>query len=86
MKIKMLFAILTEDDPLDAINVAKSLNTFAVNPGYRNLTANNVHENSSRGIEIYSWTINEKEDIERIKSLGVDTIITDFPKQVFPNK
>ena len=79
-------AILTEDDPLDAIAVAKSLNAFAINPDFRSLTANNVRKIHQEGLKIYSWTINEKEDIERIKSLGVDAIITDFPERIFPNK
>ncbi|MBA3674725.1 MAG: glycerophosphodiester phosphodiesterase, partial [Chitinophagaceae bacterium] len=32
-----------------------------------------------KGMKIIPWTVNTKEEIERIKSLGVDGIITDYP-------
>ncbi|MBN09555.1 MAG: glycerophosphodiester phosphodiesterase, partial [Flavobacteriaceae bacterium] len=35
-------AILTEDDPLDAITIAKELNAFAINPNYIFLDQENV--------------------------------------------
>ena len=31
------------------------------------------------GIKIIPWTVNTKEEIERLKSLGVDGIISDYP-------
>ena len=30
-------------------------------------------------IKIIPWTVNSKEEIQRLKSLGVDGIISDFP-------
>lgn len=32
-----------------------------------------------KGIRIIPWTVNTKEDIEKLRSLGVDGIITDYP-------
>lgn len=79
-------AILTEDDPLDALPIAKKLKAFAINPDFRSLNENNVHKIHQEGLKIYPWTINEPSDIERMKSLGVDAIITDFPERVFPKQ
>ncbi|WP_299729226.1 glycerophosphodiester phosphodiesterase [uncultured Endozoicomonas sp.] len=31
-----------------------------------------------RGLKIHAWTINEKEEMERLLALGVDGVITDF--------
>ena len=35
-------AILTEDDPLDAIPIAKQLNAVAINPEYLSLNTGNI--------------------------------------------
>ena len=31
------------------------------------------------GKEIHAWTVNSKSEMERVKALGVDNIITDYP-------
>ena len=77
-------AVLTEDDPLDAIPVALSLDAFAINPNHKSLTKKNVKKIHAAGLKIYPWTINEPEDITRMKALGVDAIITDYPERVYP--
>lgn len=77
-------AVLTEDDPLDAIPVALGLKAFAINPNHKSLTKSNVKKIHAAGLKIYPWTINEPEDIAHMKDLGVDAIITDFPERVYP--
>ena len=77
-------AVLTEDDPLDAIPIAKGLNAFAINPDFRSLTKKNVKKIHQANLAIYTWTVNEPEDIQRMKALGVDAIITDYPERIYP--
>lgn len=36
----------------------------------------------ARGKQVFVWTVNEPEDVEFVRSLGVDTIITDRPAEV----
>ncbi len=75
-------AVLTENNPLDAIPVARELNAFAINPKYSKLTQeiiNNIHR---EGFEIHTWTVNEKNRMEELISWGVDAIITDFPDRI----
>jgi len=72
-------ALLTENDPLLAIEKAKTLKAVAINPNYRDLNKKNIkiiHENN---LKIYTWTVNNKSDIKKMKLLKVDGIITDFP-------
>ena len=73
---------MTEDDPLDAIPVAKRLSAFAINPNFKSLTQTNVDKIHEAGFKIYPWTINEPEDISRMLEIGVDALITDFPERV----
>ena len=75
-------AVLTEENPLDAIPVAKELNAIAINPYYKELDldiANQIHD---AGFKIYTWTVNEPEDINAMKRIAVDGIITNFPERV----
>jgi glycerophosphoryl diester phosphodiesterase len=73
---------LTEDDPIDAIPVAKRLAAFAINPDFKSLTEANVEKIHKAGFKVYPWTVNELEDIERMIAIGVDALITDFPERI----
>ncbi len=75
-------AILTEDDPLDAIAVAKELNAQAINPNYQTLDKAKVAKIHKEDFKVYTWTVNAPEDIVHIKALAVDAIITDYPERV----
>ena len=75
-------AVLTEDDPIDAIPVAQSLKAKAINPNFKSLTKENVDKIKKVGIQIFPWTVNQPDDISRMIDLGVDGIITDFPERV----
>jgi glycerophosphoryl diester phosphodiesterase len=74
-------AVLTEKDPLEAISVAKQLNAVAINPNFRTLTPQNVKEIKKQGFKVYTWTVNEPDDINRMKKLGVDGIFTNYPER-----
>ena len=58
------------------------LNAFSINPNHKFLTKLNAPIIKSENIFIYTWTVNEIKDINRIKKIGVDAIITDYPERV----
>ncbi|WP_299800557.1 glycerophosphodiester phosphodiesterase family protein [uncultured Maribacter sp.] len=75
-------AVLTEENPVDAIPVAKELNAVAINPYFKNLDLEKANEIRDAGFKIYTWTVNEPADIDAMKRIGVDGIITNFPERV----
>lgn len=75
-------AVLTSEDPLQALEVAKELDAVAINPNYKILTQNNTAKIQSEGLKVYTWTVNEPEDIQRMTEFGVDGIITNYPERV----
>ena len=75
-------AILTEGDPLEALEVAGELNAEAINPHYTQLNAQNVSRIHGEGYKIYTWTVNDPEDFREMKSLGVDGVFSDFPDRM----
>ncbi|UOB18788.1 glycerophosphodiester phosphodiesterase [Abyssalbus ytuae] len=74
--------ILTEENPLDAINVAKELNAVAIHPYYVYLLPEVVDSIHKEGLKVYTWTVNEPKDIKTMLNIGVDAIITDYPERV----
>ena len=78
----LAIAVLTEDDPLKAIPKAKELNAVAINPNFETLTQENTEKVQQEGFKIYTWTVNEPEDIQKMKDFGVDGIITNYPERV----
>lgn len=75
-------AVLTDGNPMEAIPVAKELGAVAINPAFKSLTEENVEEIKADGFKIYTYTVNEPEEIERMKDLGVDGIFTNFPERM----
>jgi glycerophosphoryl diester phosphodiesterase len=75
-------AILTEDDPLDAIPIANDLNAVAINPNYLSLTKENVQEIKSQGFKVFTWTVNDTKQISNMRILGVDGVFTNYPERV----
>jgi glycerophosphoryl diester phosphodiesterase len=46
------------------------------------VTAGFVHAAHNRNVEVHVWTVNDKEDMQRLARLGVDGIITDYPDRL----
>lgn len=76
-------AILTEENPLDAIAIGKKLNAVAINPWWKSLTAENSQQIHDEGFLIYTYTVNEPKDIKFVIELGVDGIFCNFPERLY---
>ncbi len=75
-------AILTEGNPLDAIPIATELKAEAINPGFKTLNLEIARQIHEAGFKIYTWTVNEPNDIRMAKTWSVDGIITNYPERV----
>ncbi|MDG1872110.1 MAG: glycerophosphodiester phosphodiesterase family protein [Flavobacterium sp.] len=75
-------AVLTETNIEHALAFAKKIRAQAINPDFQLLSKDNVSAMQQAGFQVFSWTVNEKEDIKRIQSYKVDGIISDFPDRL----
>ena len=75
-------AVLTQNSIEEAIAFAEKINAFAINPYYKLLNSENVTLCQQKGFKIFTWTVNEYSDIEKMKFLKVDGIISDFPDRI----
>ena len=72
-------AILPTGDPVEALQVAQEVGAAAINANYGGLTPESVNALHAAGLKVNAWTVNEKEDMRRLRALGVDGFITNFP-------
>ncbi|TYP96891.1 glycerophosphoryl diester phosphodiesterase [Sphingobacterium allocomposti] len=52
---------------------------FIISPNFRLVTPDFLTQAKQRGIKIIPWTVNDKNEIKRLTSMGVDGIISDYP-------
>ncbi len=72
--------ILTQASVTQAWEWAEEFSAKAIHPHYSLLTESNVKKAQQAGLKVYTWTINDTEDIARIKTYNVDGILSDFPE------
>ncbi|WP_179945477.1 glycerophosphodiester phosphodiesterase family protein [Spirosoma radiotolerans] len=48
-------------------------------PHFRLISQDKITRLHQQGIKIIPWTVNQRDDMERLKSWGVDGLITDYP-------
>ncbi|AWH84798.1 glycerophosphodiester phosphodiesterase [Flavobacterium album] len=74
--------VLTQASMKEAWDWAEQFNAKAIHPHFSLLTESNVRKAQEAGYKIYTWTVNNPEDIARMKSYGVDGIISDYPERL----
>jgi len=52
---------------------------FIISPHFTIVTAQFVRDCHAKGIKVVPWTANDKEEINRLRALEVDGIISDYP-------
>jgi glycerophosphoryl diester phosphodiesterase len=75
--------VLTETDLDLAISFARFMKAEALHPDFQLLTNEYTTKIQEKGILVFPWTVNEMEDIQKMKSFKVNGIITDFLDKVY---
>lgn len=70
------------EDAADFAAEAARIGAGCVGPSYQLLTEKHIAACHARGIKVIPWTVNELKDWERLIGLGVDGIITDYPRDL----
>lgn len=79
---KIPIGILTHTDLDLAMAFAKFIKAETIHPHFHLLTKENTKQIQKNGQLVFPWTINEIEDIQKIKSFNVNGIISDFPDRL----
>jgi glycerophosphoryl diester phosphodiesterase len=76
-------ALLVENDEGITYNLDRL--TFLpdiYSPDFTLLDKEKVEELQQKGLKVIPWTVNEREDIQKVINTGVDGIISDYPDRV----
>lgn len=79
---KIPIGVLTETNLDLAFAFAKVIKAKSIHPYFHLLTEENTAKMQEIGFQVFPWTVNEIEDIKRIKTYNVDGIISDFPDRL----
>ncbi|MBC7846739.1 MAG: glycerophosphodiester phosphodiesterase [Flavobacterium sp.] len=74
--------VLTEYDLELAFAFAKFIDAKSVHVHYHLLSEKMTVQMQEEGFQVFAWTVNEPEDIQKIKSFNVNGIISDFPDRI----
>lgn len=76
--IRTLFLVNTAD--ISIIDSAKVTRSNAIGVGHgTTVTAELIDTAHNHGMEVWKWTVNDEDEMQRLIDIGVDGLITDFP-------
>jgi len=79
---KIRIGVLTEESIEEALAFAKKINAFSIHPDYVLLSKENVALMQENGFEVFPWTVNSEDAIQKIKSYNINGIISNFPDKI----
>ncbi|MBP9853292.1 MAG: glycerophosphodiester phosphodiesterase [Candidatus Omnitrophica bacterium] len=79
---KVRIGALLARHPFGFIKFAKSIRAYSAHLSLKVTDPKIIKDAKQSGLKVYVWTVNEKEDIDRLKKLGVDGIFSDFPDRI----
>ncbi|MFT4973195.1 MAG: glycerophosphoryl diester phosphodiesterase [Saprospiraceae bacterium] len=79
---KIAIGVLTETNLDLALAFAKFIQAKSIHPHFHLLTEENTVIMQKEGFQVLPWTVNEIEDIRKVKTYHVNGIISDFPDRL----
>ncbi|RZJ59880.1 MAG: glycerophosphodiester phosphodiesterase, partial [Flavobacterium sp.] len=74
--------VLTQANINEAMEVAAEVSAKAIHPHFSLLTEHNIKKARDAGYKIFTWTVNDPEDIAHVKLYKPDGIISDYPERL----
>jgi len=63
-----------------------SFKPFALGMYHRTLNKRKLKQLRNKNISVYAWTVNTSSDTHKMMDLGIDAIITDYPKSIIKSR
>ncbi len=78
--------ILYEMKPHGFVEMATVLRAFSINVSLHTVDSDLVKEIHDSGLEVWVYTVNKLHDFERLESIGVDAVFTNYPGKFLHRK
>ncbi len=75
-------ALIEENLPQELVLKQLGFKPTVFSPYFKFLNKMNVTQWQKLGVKVIPWTVNDLQDLKRVKALGVDGIITDYPDRI----
>ena len=82
MNPRIKLGVLTSTDIDLSVDFAQFIKAKSIYPHFHLLNIENTKQMQEHGFQVFAWTVNELEDIQKIKMFQVNGIITDFPDKI----
>lgn len=79
---KVKISVLTEKISNEVVKFAEKINAYSINISIEFINKKFVQDAHKRGLKVFVWTVNNADDIERMKQLNIDGIFSDFPDRI----
>jgi glycerophosphoryl diester phosphodiesterase len=79
---KIRLGVLTATDIGLAYAFAKFIKAYSIHPYFHLLSAENTVHMQEDGFLVFPWTVNEAEDLQKMRGYNVDGIISDYPDKI----
>ena len=79
---QIAIGILIYNLPLNYLDIATALNAVVIIASYDFVTPEIVENIHNRGFKIFVYTVNKLKDIQRMKLLNIDGIISNYPDRL----
>lgn len=79
---KIPLGVLTDNNLDKTVAFAKKIKAVSIHPDYTMLTEEIVAELKADDFKVFAFTVNNLNPLARVKSYGVDGIISDYPDRI----
>ena len=63
-----------------------SFKPFALGMYHKTINQRKLRQLRDKSISVYAWTVNTTDDAHKMMDLGIDAIITDYPKSIIKSR
>ena len=78
--------LIVEEVDDNTVEKAVDLELTSIHPSIQVASRKFISECHDRGLVVYVFTVNEKRDFDKLLSMGVDGIFTDYPDKFISEK
>lgn len=82
LKTNIRIGILFDAKPLNYDELIQNLKPYSVNTSLKFISQSFVEEAHSKGLKVLVYTVNDKDDIKRMRNIGVDGVFSNYPDRI----
>jgi len=79
---KVKIGVLIKGTPIGFAEFAEKVNAYSVHLSLEFINKEFVEDAHKRGMKVFVWTVNDTDEMQRMKELGIDGVFSNFPDRI----